>query len=350
MLPVKPEQKINIYDLSYEELRDLLLSWHEPEFRCQQIWKGLYENLWNTPEQFSNLPIKLREKLNDYFGFNNINQETELFSNDHQTIKTLFRLSDQLAIESVLMGYDQRRTLCISTQAGCAMGCVFCATGQMGFNRHLSSGEIVEQVLFYARKLKENGEKITNVVIMGMGEPFHNYQNTIKAIDILNDDRGLNLGERRFTVSTVGLIPAIHQFTEARRQVNLAVSLHAANDELRSSMLPINKKYPIEDLIKACKEYVEATHRRITFEYALVEGVNDSNAQAHELAELLKGMLCHVNLITLNPIRKFNGKGSSHKSAQAFSEILNKAGIPNTIRLRRGIDIQAGCGQLASQS
>ena len=185
---------------------------------------------------------------------------------------------------------------------------------------------------------------------MGMGEPFNNYQNTLHAIDRLNDPTGFNFGERRFTISTVGLIPMIKQFTQEKRQINLAISLHAPNDELRSSMLPINKRYPIADLIAACKEYTTLTHRRITFEYALVDGINDSLMLARELAALLRGMLCHVNLIPLNPTRAYSGRGSSQTAAQEFASALNRGGITTTIRVRRGIDIQAGCGQLASEN
>ena len=344
------ENKTNFYDLSFEGLQNSLSSMGEPEFRTLQVWKGIYHNLWEDPEFFTNISLELRQKLKDNFEFRNLEAKAEIKSKDQKTIKTLFQLRDGHSIESVLMAYDQRQTLCISTQAGCAMGCVFCATGQMGFKRHLSSGEIIEQILFYARQLNKNGDKVSNIVMMGMGEPFHNYQNTIDAIDRLNDPNGYHFGERRFTISTVGIIPMIQQFAQAKRQINLAISLHAPNDELRSSMLPVNKKYPVKDLISACKEYTELTHRRITFEYALVDGVNDSPALARELGGLLRGMLCHVNLIALNPTRQFTGKGSSQNTAQQFSFLLNKAGITTTIRLKRGIDIQAGCGQLASNN
>jgi 23S rRNA (adenine2503-C2)-methyltransferase len=238
--------------------------------------------------------------------------------------------------------------LCISTQAGCGMGCTFCATGQMGFRRHLSSGEIVEQVLYYARQLAEIGEQVTNVVLMGMGEPFHNYDATLAAIDRLNDPDGFNLGARRFTISKVGLIPMIERFANEHRQVNLAISLHAVDDELRSSMLPINKKYPIQDLLATCRNYVRKTNRRITFEWALIYGVNDTPETASRLGQLLQGMVCHVNVIPLNPTRGFQGQATTRERAQAFKEELEKQGIPCTIRMRRGIDIQAGCGQLAT--
>lgn len=229
------------------------------------------------------------------------------------------------------------------------MGCVFCATGQMGFSRHLSSGEIVEQVLYYARQLKANDEVVTNIVLMGMGEPFHNYDASMSAIDRLNHPQGYNLGARRFTVSTVGLVPQIRRFASEHRQVNLAVSLHAADDELRSSMLPINRKYPLDQLFEACYEYAQLTRRRITFEWALIRDVNDTPEQAKMLAARLKGLLCHVNVIPLNPTHKYSGQATTQERAQAFKEELEKHNIPCTIRVRRGIDIQAGCGQLATE-
>ena len=336
-----------IFDLNLESLTQTLKSWGEPSYRVRQIWQGLYQHLWGTPDQFTDLPLKLRQKLSEQFSFSHLQSSLTLNSSDGGTQKTLFRLPGSLAIEAVLMLYSRRRTICISTQAGCAMGCVFCATGQMGFRRHLSSGEIVEQVLYYARQLKPRGERVSNVVIMGMGEPFHNYDETLKAIDQLNHPDGFNLGSRRFTISTVGLVPEIRRFTSERRQVNLAVSLHAVNDELRSSMLPINKKYPLSELLNACREYVDHTNRRITFEWALIHDVNDSIGQAHQLAKKVKDLLCHVNVIPLNPTREYSGKATTRERAIKFKDELERFGVPCTIRLRRGIDIQAGCGQLA---
>jgi 23S rRNA (adenine2503-C2)-methyltransferase len=229
------------------------------------------------------------------------------------------------------------------------MGCVFCATGQMGFRRNLTGGEIIEQVLYYARLLAQQGEQVTNIVVMGMGEPFHNYDATMQAIETLNHPQGFNLGQRRFTISTVGLVPMIRRFAQENRQVNLAVSLHAAEDELRATVLPINKKYPIADVIQACRDYVAQTHRRITFEWALIRDVNDTPLQAEKLAALLKGLLCHVNVIPLNPTHGYTGQATTMERARQFQAILEKHGIPCTIRIRRGIDIQAGCGQLATQ-
>lgn len=340
--------KTIFFDLSYEQLQDVIINdLKQPSFRVNQIWSGVYKNLWSKPEEFSNIPKTLRDQLFDLFEFQPMIPIQSMKSNDNETEKILFQLQDKKAIETVLMKYDQRRTLCISTQAGCAMGCVFCATGQMGFKRHLTAGEIVEQVLFYARQLKANGEKVTNIVLMGMGEPFHNYDATMRAIDLLGDPNGFGLGARRFTISTVGLVPMIKRFADEKRQVNLAISLHAVDDSERSSLMPVNKKYTIQDIIDACKYYLEKTNRRITFEWALIAGKNDSEQTAQKLANLLKGLICHVNAIPLNPTSQSIYQASDKEQTIKFQKVLEKNGIPCTIRLRRGIDIQAGCGQLA---
>ena len=339
-----------IYDLDLPELAATLKAWGQPRFRTQQVWQGLYQSLWATPEEFSNLPKTLRQKLGEAFSFSHLTPVTSLHSTDGETQKTLFHLPDGRPIETVRMRYEKRRTLCISTQSGCAMGCVFCATGQMGYLRNLSSGEIVEQVLYYARLLARQGEQVSNIVVMGMGEPFHNYEATLAALDRLNHPEGMKLGARRLTISTVGLVPAIERFAQEQRQINLAISLHAADDELRSSMLPINKRYAIADLMAAVRHYTELTHRRVTFEWALIREVNDTPEQAHKLAALLKGMLAHVNVIPLNPTEGYQGQATTPERAEAFRAILENKGIPCTIRTRRGIDIQAGCGQLAQRS
>lgn len=338
-----------LYDLDLPALAAQFAAWGEVEYRARQVWQGLYRRLWDSAEAFTALPQTLRRRLAENYSFTPFQPETVLRSSDGGTVKTLFRLRDGQPIEAVLMRYEKRRTLCISTQAGCAMGCTFCATGQMGFHRHLTSGEIAAQVLHYARQLREEGEQVTNVVIMGMGEPFHNYEATLAAITRLNDPAGFNFGERRFTISTVGLVPLIHRFAAEKRQINLAVSLHAAEDALRSSMLPVNRKYSLAELIAACREYTTTTRRRITFEWALIHEVNDTPEQARLLADLLQGMLCHVNVIPLNPTRGFSGQASTRQRAEAFREALQSRGVPCSIRLRRGIDIQAGCGQLAGE-
>jgi 23S rRNA (adenine2503-C2)-methyltransferase len=339
-----------IYDLTLPEIKTLLADLGEPDYRARQIWEGLYRHFWNAPEEFTNLPAALRGRLAESLKFNALVPTTALQSKDGETVKTLFQLHDGRAIEAVLMRYEKRNTLCISTQAGCAMGCVFCATGQMGFKRHLSSGEIVAQVMYYARMLAAENQTVTNVVVMGMGEPFHNYDNTMAAIDRLNDPDGYNFGARRFTISTVGLVPAIRRFAAEKRQVNLAVSLHAADDDLRSQMLPVNKSHPVDELLQACRDYSAATGRRVTFEWALVDGVNDTPEQALLLAGKLKGMLCHVNAIPLNPTEGYAGRGTTRERAVKFRDVLTRHGVACTIRLRRGMDIQAGCGQLASRA
>jgi 23S rRNA (adenine2503-C2)-methyltransferase len=343
-----------IYDVSRDELEQQILLWGEPKYRAQQIWHGLYKDYYASVDEFSTLPSNLRKSLSEKYAFRHLTLKQTMESHAGETQKTLFVLPDGQSIETVLMQYRERRTLCISTQAGCAMGCVFCATGQMGFRRNLTCGEIIEQVIYFARRLSTINEKVTNVVIMGMGEPFHNYDDTMEAINRLNDLEGFSLGARRFTISTVGLISGIERFTKERRQVNLAVSLHAAEDVLRSSLLPINHKYPVRELIQACVNYIETTNRRVTFEWALIQGVNDNTDQANKLAYLLKPLirngvaLCHVNVIPLNPTRRYSGKATSQIQAVAFKQALERHGIPCTIRIRRGIEIHAGCGQLAT--
>jgi 23S rRNA (adenine2503-C2)-methyltransferase len=342
-------EKSFFFDQDLGHLEELFAGWGEPRFRATQVWEAVYKQLIFDPNLISNIPKKLRSRLEEYFTWGNLNPEINLSSNDQQTEKTLFRLPDGEAIETVLMRYEKRRTLCISSQAGCALGCVFCATGQMGLKRNLTSGEIVEQVLAFESALRDNDDHLTNIVIMGMGEPLHNYDSTLAAIDRLNNAQGMNFGARRFTISTVGLLPQMMRFAREKRQVNLAVSLHAADNELRSSMLPINKRYPLEDLMDACREYVYLTHRRITFEWALISGVNDSLQQARELVELVNGILCHVNVIPLNPTAGYGGESTSNQQAQLFKAEVEAGGVTCTVRVRRGIDIHAGCGQLATE-
>jgi 23S rRNA (adenine2503-C2)-methyltransferase len=347
------KEKRLVYDIDYPQLRDMFISWGEPAYRTDQFWQGLYSHLWNVSGQFTTLPVSLRNKIDENISFRHLHPVTTMKSSDAETVKTLFRLPDRNAVEAVIMKYHKRRTLCISTQAGCAMGCVFCATGQMGLRRNLSSGEIVEQVMYYARHLSENDERVTNIVFMGMGEPFHNYDATMGAIDLLNRHNGFNFGARRITISTIGIVPAIQRFTEEKRQVNLAISLHAIDDDMRTNLLPINRRYPVDLLLDTCKDYVRFTRRRISIEWALIKGVNDSVNHAKELVRKLKmfkingAMLCHVNIIPLNPTTGYVGVRTTRKQALLFSEELSGGGIPCSIRLRRGIDIQAGCGQLA---
>lgn len=340
----------SLYNCSYRELGEIMESWGEPSYRLTQLWNGLYRHYYAEAGQFTVFPHELRDKLRRNFNFHTLTADQTIYSKDRNTQKVLFRLEGGEAIETVLMHYDDRQTLCISSQSGCAAGCGFCATGQMGFKKHLTAGEIVEQVVIFSRQLAEEDDVLTNVVFMGMGEPFHNYQAVMDAIHTVTHDLGMNMGARRITVSTVGFIPGIEHFTAENTQLNLAVSLHAVDNDLRSSMIPINDKYPIEDLMKACAKYVDVTNRRITFEWALINRVNDSRDQAVQLADLLQGMLAHVNLIQLNPIAKYQGEPTADDRARKFQRTLLSRGIPCTIRLRRGFEIQAGCGQLASST
>lgn len=340
----------NLYDLTLKDIKRYISELNEPSFRVDQIWQGLYQKGWNQIDDFTPLPKSLRDSISQRFVLGELRLEKELISEDGSTRKFLYRLRDGAAIETVLMTYTDRQTVCISSQVGCAMGCSFCATGNMGFSRNLTRGEIIEQVLLTSALLRQEKKSLTNVVLMGMGEPFHNYDTVMSAIRVLNDPHGFNLGMRRFTISTVGLVPEIKRFAEEQTQINLALSLHAADDQLRSKIVPINRKYPLDVLMAACDEYLEKTNRRLTIEWALIEGVNDGPAQARKLAQLLGGKLYHVNLIQLNPVKHYAGLPAQEERTARFQQILRQAGLPCSIRLRRGIDIQAGCGQLASQS
>ena len=353
-----PSTLPSLYDLSLDELQTQFAAWDEKPFRAQQLWDWLYIRLADRYDAMTNLPKALRDRLAAAYSIGRLTPQVDLLSADGWTRKILFALPDGVQIETVLMDYDTRETVCVSTQAGCGMGCTFCATGQGGLQRNLTSGEIVEQVLFFERELRGREEpaahqssagkphQLTNLVLMGMGEPFANYAALLDALRRLSDPAGFNFGARRITVSTVGLVPMIERFAQEQLQVNLAVSLHAATNALRSSMLPVNKRYPIEVLMAACRAYTAATRRRISFEWALIENVNDTPEQARALAQLIRGMLCHVNLIPLNPTHGFAGSASSRERIAAFRAVLDAAHIPNSLRIRRGIDIHAGCGQL----
>ncbi len=335
-----------LLNLSPVELKELLAAWGEPAYRANQIETWLYQRHAADAAQMSNLPKSLRQRLAEETYLDPLTPLVSLDSVDGYTRKSLFALPDGRQIEAVLMRYERRQTLCISTQAGCAMACPFCATGQMGFMRNLSAGEIVAQVLYFARQLGQAGQHVTNIVFMGMGEPLANYAETWKAIRRLNDPAGFNLGARHMTLSTVGLAPAIRRMSKEPEQVGLAVSLHAPTDALRDTIVPVNQRYPLAMLMQAVRDYLAATRRRVTFEYALMDGLNDSQAQADQLAELLDNLLCHVNLIPLNPTPNSPWSGSPDERVYAFRDRLEAAGIPTTVRVRRGIDIAAGCGQL----
>jgi 23S rRNA (adenine2503-C2)-methyltransferase len=347
----RPRQhhKVALLDLSSSQLQDLVLSLGEPAYRADQVYRWLYSSLVTDFEAMSNLPQSMRQRLSEIADFQNLVPVTSTLSSDGLARKVLFVLPDGETIESVLMLYDERQTVCLSTQVGCPIGCVFCATGQDGFVRNLTPGEIVAQVLYFARQLRAEGRRITNLVFMGMGEPLLNYDATWQAVRTLTDPAGVDLGARRITISTVGVVPGIKRLTHEDSQVGLAVSLHASTDALRRTLIPLARKYPLRQLITACGDYVKHTGRRVTFEYALIDGVNDSTEQAAQLAALLKGLLCHVNLIPLNPTNDSVWQASSAERVRAFHRELKTRGINVTRRLRRGLDIEAGCGQLRSR-
>lgn len=271
-------------------------------------------------------------------------------SSDGFTQKYLLRCSDGAEVESVQMGFPGRFTACLSSQVGCAMGCVFCATGQMGFSRHLSAGEIVAQALHVERNLREQqGERLRNIVMMGMGEPLHNFEPTMEALDILTDTRGLNIGPARVAISTVGYVPGILKLARHPKRYSLAVSLHGVTDEERGELIPINKRWPLDALLESCREYSAVKRARVFFAWTLIRDINDSDAHAQRLADLLRGMNAHVNLIPLNPTQEFSGEAPSDERVRAFQEIIQRNGLPSTVRQRRGIDVAAGCGQLKAK-
>jgi 23S rRNA (adenine2503-C2)-methyltransferase len=275
----------------------------EPAYRLKQVKKALFQDLINGWKEATNLPLNLREELSQKCS---LSIKGELFiSKDKRTTKVLITLEDDLKVESVLMKHKERNTICVSSQVGCALGCLFCATGKMGFKRNLETSEIVEQVLFFAQYLKKSRERVTNVVFMGMGEPFLNYENIISAIKILNDKEGFNLGARKFSISTVGIIEGIEKLAKEKLEVNLAISLHSPNNKLRSKLIPVNKKYPIEKILKSVDDYIKRTNRKVMFEYLMIKGLNDSDESAKELTKLMKKNLYLVNLISYNPTGDF---------------------------------------------
>jgi 23S rRNA (adenine2503-C2)-methyltransferase len=361
-------KKTDLLSLTLPQLQQWFVERGEPPFRAKQLYGWLYQRLVSDFSAMTNLPQSLRSQLAQEASIGPMIVRSEQHSKDDRTRKILLELDDGKLIESVLMLYppigesSARATVCVSTQAGCAFGCTFCATGQMGFDRHLTAGEIVAQVLFFARELRDAPwsakglpgsapiEHITNVVLMGMGEPLHNYDNVLQALRILNNLDGFNLGARHMTVSTVGLVPAIRKLSQEPLQVNLAISLHAPTDELRGQTMPINKKYPLEELLAACKDYIAATGRQVTFEYVLLAGVNDTAAHAHLLSELLVPLkqFAHVNCIPVNATSA-DYKSPSGESIRAFRNILFEHGVSNSVRAERGDDIAAACGQLRTR-
>jgi 23S rRNA (adenine2503-C2)-methyltransferase len=342
-------ESASVFDLSLSELEHKVVEWGYDSYRARQIWHGLYRTQVRSFHAIRTIPKPLRTKLSHAYRFQSLKLVQLVHSSDQRTTKALFEISPGKHIETVLMGFQRRQTACVSSQAGCAMGCPFCATGKLGLQTQLTSGQIVEQAMFFAQQLKENDLALTNIVLMGMGEPFHNYEATTQALDRLSDPRGFAFGARRLTVSTVGIIPGIDRFIEDSRRENLAVSLHAADNDLRNELVPVNTRYPLHDLIAACRRYVERSRRRISFEWALIDGVNDGLEQARKLSHLLRDFICHVNLIPLNPTVWYHQRRSADERMFAFRDYLKRKGIPCTIRISRGVEIQAGCGQLAAE-
>ena len=332
----------NIKDFNLGELQEEIISLGEKKYRAEQIFKWIYVEKVKEFDEMTNLSLELREKLKANYTMCNYKILRKQESSDG-TKKYLFDVLDSNAIETVLMQYHHGKTICVSSQIGCKMGCKFCASTGIQFVRSLTAGEIVEQILAVEQDI---ADKISNVVFMGIGEPFDNYDNVMKAIRIINNQKGLNIGARHISVSTSGLVPRIYDFANEDLQCTLSISLHATNDEKRSSMMPVNKRYSIEELMDACRYYIDKTNKRISFEYALAKDNNDNLNDAKELVKLLKGMLCHVNLIPINKIENGNYTKSTNENIIKFRDYLNDNGIVATIRRELGSDIDAACGQL----
>ena len=337
----------DIKSLSINELEQVLADFGEPKYRAKQIFQWIHKKYVNSFDEMLNLSKDLRQKLKENYYISCSAIEKKLISCYDSTVKYLFSLNDGEYVEAVLMSYHHGYSACISTQAGCKMGCTFCATGQGGFRRNLTAGEMLSQLQTME---KDRGVRISNVVLMGMGEPLDNFDNVVRFLRLVSSADGMNIGMRHLALSSCGLADKIRQLAELKLQITLSISLHAPNDEIRNRTMPVNKRFPIDELLSACREYIEKTGRRITFEYAMIDGVNDSLDCARQLASRLRGMLCHINLIPVNEVDKTGYKKSGKKSLNAFCAYLNNHGITATIRRTLGSDINASCGQLRGKA
>ena len=337
-----------IYDLTLEQLEDWAEAQGEPRFRGEQIFHWLYVKRADSFDAMTNLPLGLRRKLAESFRIAALEEITRLVSKDG-TVKFLFALHDRHAIETVLMRHRYGNSVCVTTQVGCRIGCTFCASTLGGLKRNLTAGEIAAQAVLAQRLLDGENARVSSIVVMGSGEPFENYDATMTFMRLMAHPKGLAIGQRHITVSTSGIVPNIYRFADENTQFTLAVSLHAPNDELRSRLMPVNRRYPFRDLMEACRYYISRTGRRITFEYALIGGVNDRPEHAEELASVLRGMLCHVNLIPVNYVPERNYVRTPRDDIFRFQRILRRNGVNATIRREQGHDIAAACGQLRAQ-
>ncbi|HEV7178321.1 MAG TPA: 23S rRNA (adenine(2503)-C(2))-methyltransferase RlmN [Candidatus Baltobacteraceae bacterium] len=353
---IRDPQKLWFEDVSrrigFSDADDFAQAFELKPFRLKQIYRAAAKELLEGPNDVTTLPKELRTSFIERgLAFSSVVPLVLQTSGDGQTTKGLFKLRDGNEVEAVLMEhYGDRTTVCISSQAGCAFACAFCSTGQAGFTRNLDSTEIFDQARFFARELAARGKKITNIVFMGMGEPFHNYDAVMGAVALLNDPHGLGLGHRHITISTVGLVDKIDRFADEGVQVNLAISLHAPSDRVRNSIMPVNRKFDTAELIAACERYVEKTNRKVFFEYVMLAGVNDTDECAQELAGLMRGRLYHVNLIPYNSTPDGAFAGSEEDRIWKFAGILDAAGVPTTVRRNMGRDIAAACGQLRAET
>jgi len=336
---------VNLKDMTLEELTEFIVGLGEPKYKAKQIFSWLYKNIVEIDEM-TDISKNLREKLKRISYISTLEIEELYISKKDETRKYLFKLNDGNYIESVLMKYNYGYTICVSSQVGCRMGCKFCASTLNGRVRNLSPGEISDQIMYVA---EDAGVKISNIVMMGIGEPLDNFDNLLVFLKNISSEHGLNIGMRHITVSTCGIVDKIRELADKKLQITLSISLHASSNEVRSEIMPINKKFSIDELMKACDYYTEKTNRRISFEYTLIRGVNDNIKEAQKLFNLLKGKLCHVNLIPINAVSETGYRRSDRKSVEAFCHFLEEKGISATVRREMGSDINAACGQLRNK-